>query len=138
MPAPPSAKEVRDAAGKEGCDAIPYLDLRRAGKREYEKQKSVCKDFSCDSLAEIDEIEAALERAKACRQRRINVRTIFKQAIGRVTTVLRKVTPGDPLKPDLEDILEELEASQKGHDKAIDEVNNAFLKCEKKRKKLGN
>jgi hypothetical protein len=66
------------------------------------------------------------------------VRTIFKQAIGRVTAVLRKMTPGDPLKPDLEDILEELEASQKGHEQAIDEVNNAFLKCEKKRKKLGS
>jgi hypothetical protein len=44
---------------------------------------------------------------------------------------------GDPLKPDLTAILKELERSQKGHDDAIDEVNNAFLKCEEKLKKLG-
>jgi hypothetical protein len=33
--------------------------------------------------------------------------------------------------------LKELERSQKGHEAAIDEVNNAFRKCEEKLKKLG-
>ena len=41
------------------------------------------------------------------------------------------------MKPLLTDILKELERSKKGHEDAIDEVNNAFLKCEEKLKKLG-
>jgi hypothetical protein len=49
---------------------------------------------------------------------------------------LEKMAYGDPLKPDLTTILKELEASQKNHDNAIDEVNNAFLKCEQKLQKF--
>jgi len=137
MLVPPSAKEIKDAAGKTGCDAIPYPDLREKGKKEYEKQKTSCKNFSCDSLTEGNEIAAAQTRAKACRAQRIAVRTIFAQAIGRVKGVLQKMDSGDPLKPQLTNILKELERSQKGHDAAIDEVNNAYVKCEEKLKKLG-
>jgi hypothetical protein len=133
----PSAKEIKDAAGKTGCDAIPYPDLREKGKKEYDKQKELCKNFSCDSLTKENEIAAAQTRAKLCRAQRVAVRTIFAQAIGRVRGVLQKMISGDPLKPDLTTILKELERSQKGHEAAIDEVNNAFRKCEEKLKKLG-
>jgi len=137
MQLPPSAKEIKDAAGKTGCDAIPYPDLRDKGKKEYEKQKNLCKNFSCDSLTKENEIAAAQTRAKACRAQRIAMRTVFAQAIGRVKGVLQKMNSGDPMKPALTAILKELERSQKGHDDAIDEVNNAFLKCEEKLKKIG-
>jgi|KBSMisStaDraftv2_1062788.scaffolds.fasta_scaffold1658174_1 hypothetical protein len=137
MQLPPSAKEIKDAAAKTGCDAIPYPDLRDKGKKEYAKQKDLCKNFSCDSLTNENEIAAAQTRAKVCRAQRIAVRTIFEQAIGRVKGVLQKMIPGDPMKPLLTDILKELERSKKGHEDAIDEVNNAFLKCEEKLKKLG-
>jgi hypothetical protein len=59
MQSPPSAKEIKDAAVKTGCDAIPYPDLRDKGKKEYEKQKNLCKNFSCDSLTKENEIAAA-------------------------------------------------------------------------------
>jgi hypothetical protein len=136
MQLPPSAKEIKEAAAKTGCDAIPYSDLREKGEKEYEKQKTACKDFSCENLTDANEIAAAQTRAKACRAQRIAVRTIFAQAIGRVKGVLQKMNSGDPLKPDLTNILKELEKSQKGHDAAIDQVNNAYLKCEEKLKKL--
>jgi hypothetical protein len=136
MQATPTAKEVKGATGKKGGEAIPYADLREQCKREYEKQLSLCKSYSCDGLTKENEIEAARQRAKACRQQRIMVRTIFAQAIGRVKGALQKMVSGDPLKPDLTSILKELEASQKNHDNAIDEVNNAFLKCEQKLKKF--
>jgi hypothetical protein len=131
-----SAKEVKAAAGKAGTDAIPYPDLRAVAKREYDKQLAACKDYSCDNLKDANEIEAALVRAKACRQQRIAVRTVFNQAIGRVKAALKGMKPGDPLKPDLEDILKSLETSQKGHETAIDDVNNAAVNCEAKLKKL--
>src|SRR5687767_3336537 len=133
---PPSAKEVKAAAGKKGCDAIPFADLRQQGQDAYRKQLNACKNFTCDRLTTGNEVEAARLRAKTCREERIAVRTVFARAIGRVQEVLRRMTPGDPLKPDLTAILRELESSQKGHEKAIDEVNNAYLKCEEKLKKL--
>src|SRR6185503_7734289 len=115
---PPSAKEVKAAVSKQGCDAIPYVDLREKGKREYQKQLSLCKDYKCDALSTGNEIEAARQRAKACRQQRIAVRTVFAQAIGRVKGVLQNIRAGDPLKPDLSLILKALEESQKGHETA--------------------
>ena len=137
-PLSPSAKEVKTAAAKAGCDAIPYPDLRDQGKREYAKQLESCKNYSCDGLTAANEIEAARQRAKACQLQRVKVRTIFAQAIGRVKSVLQNMKPGDPLKPDMTTILKTLEESQKGHEVAIDDVNNAFLKCGEKLKKLDN
>src|SRR5215467_5854576 len=99
MQLPPSAREIKDAAAKTGCDAIPYPDLREKGKKEYAKQKDLCKDFSCDSLTKENEIAAAQTRAKACRAQRIAVRTVFEQAIRRVKDVLQKMNSGDPMKP---------------------------------------
>src|SRR4051812_36487969 len=106
------------------------LTCARRAKKEYDKQKELCKNFSCDSLTKENEIAAAQTRAKLCRAQRVAVRTIFAQAIGRVKSVLQKMISGDPLKPELATILKELEKSQKGHEAAIDEVNNAFQKCE--------
>lgn len=132
----PSAKEVKAAAAKTGCDAIPYPDLREKGKREYQKQQSSCKNYTCDALKTANEIEAARLRAKACREQRIHVRTVFAQAIGRVKGALQTMKQGDPLKVEMAKILKTLEESQRGHETAIDDVNNAFLKCEEKLKKL--
>ena len=136
MQTPPSAQEVKAAAGKKGCEAIPYPDLRGEGQRAYQKQLAACKGFTCDSLTAANEIEAARYRAQTCREQRILMRTIFARAIGRVKEVLARVKPSDPLKPGLTTILKELEGSQRGHETAIDQVNAAFLKCEEKLKKL--
>ncbi len=137
MQTPPTAKEIQAAAGKKGIDAILYPDLREQGKREYQKQLSECKNYTCNSLSKENEIEAASQRARACHAQRIRVRTIFEQAIGRVKGTIQKMDRGVPLRPMLEKILKELEASKKGHDTAIDEVKNAFVKCEEKLRKLG-
>ncbi len=136
MSIPPSAKETKAAAGKKGLEAIPFPDLRAVGQREYQKQKELCQHYTCDTLTAANEIEAARVRGRDCFQQRIKVRTIFKDAIGRVKAVLAQMKSGDPLKPDMERILHELEASQKGHETAITEVNNAVLKCDEKLKRL--
>lgn len=136
MPVPPSAKEIKTAVSKKGCEAIPYPDLRVAGQREYGKQTAECKNCTCDGLAKPNEIEAARTRSKLCFEQRIKVRTIFKEAIGRVKQALQGMKPGEPLKPDLTKILQELESSQRGHEIAIDQVKNTILKCDEKLKKL--
>src|SRR4051794_13094730 len=105
---PPSAKEVTTAVRKKGCEAIPYVDLREQGQKEYQKQLILCKNFKCDALTDGKDIEAARQRAKACRERRIQMRTIFAQAIGRAKGTLEKMIQGDPLKPDLTTILKTL------------------------------
>lgn len=139
MATTPSAQEIKTAANKKGCDAIPFADLREAGKRAYQKQLTECKGFAVAGIATAtaQELDAASHRAQLCREARIAVRTVFARAIGRVKEVLAKMKSGDPLKPDLAKILKELESSQKGHEVAIDDVNKAFLKYEERLKKLG-
>ena len=136
MQTPPSAQEVKAAAGKKGCEAIPYPDLHGEGQRAYQKQLNACKGFTCDALTAANEIEAARYRAQICREQRIQAQTVFARAIGRVKAALQPMKPGDPLKPGLTTILKELEGSQKGHETAVDQVNAACLKCEEKLRKL--
>jgi len=44
-------KQVKDASEEEGCDAIPYSDLKRDCKSKQQKKTSICQGYSCDPKA---------------------------------------------------------------------------------------
>lgn len=55
--------DFKEAAGKTGCDAIPYSSERSECKSQQEKKNASCKDFACNR-AEVEKLQEKLKEKR--------------------------------------------------------------------------
>lgn len=131
-----NAKDVREADGKDGSDAIPYADLRKECKDAHTKQKELEGSLrNCRELTDKKEIAVRIHEWEACRAQRIEVRRLFNKAIARVEKDLAKIHKDDLVKPALERILKQLEGSATNHTAQIKQATTTIEECKGKLKK---
>jgi hypothetical protein len=56
--------DFKEAAGKDGCEAVPYSSERQACKDRSNDKNRICKDFSCDKAAVTKDLEEYKEKSK--------------------------------------------------------------------------
>ena len=69
-------EDFKEAAGKTGCEAIPYSSERSECKSEQEKKNAACKDLGCER----PKVEKLLETLKEKRQNLADAKSRNNQA----------------------------------------------------------
>ena len=69
--------DFREAAGKTGCEAIPYSSERSDCNEQQRRKNSTCRDFGCSR----DQVEQLLEKLKEKRQSLADARSRKNESV---------------------------------------------------------